>query len=202
ANQAVASEPAAIRTAMNKALRERVDGLTKTMTSGGPAMMPSRARDSQSCSWARRQGEAEVPPAARGVARRRDRGPAARVPPVGRRRQARHPPDGAGLLPAAAPFRRDSGPRSGRASEAAPRVEEGAARETLCARWNAGVPSARPKPAAPLAASMARRDRACAEARARTAVRCGVPSLVPTADRGVALALVRDARQAARAESR
>src|SRR5437899_244719 len=95
-----ANDPAAVRTRRNKTLRGEVAGLTKG-SSDGPARTPSRLRDFRSRSsaeqvWAPearcgRSGRAAFPvqPAA---------------PPVR--------PAGAGPLPAAAPFRRDSGRRS------------------------------------------------------------------------------------------
>src|SRR5829696_332334 len=95
-----ASDPAAVRVKKNKTLRREVAGLTKG-SSDGPARTPSRLRDFRSRFSAERAREQEArcgrygraafpaPPAA---------------PPVR--------PAGAGRLPAAAPFRRDSGRHS------------------------------------------------------------------------------------------
>src|SRR5215208_2621541 len=95
-----ASDPAAVRVKKNETLRREVAGLTKG-SSDGPARTPSRLRDFRSRFSAERAREQEArcgrygraafpaPPAA---------------PPVR--------PAGAGRLPAAAPFRRDSGRHS------------------------------------------------------------------------------------------
>src|SRR5829696_8257858 len=111
-----ASDPAAVRVKKNETLRREVAGLTKG-SSDGPARTPSRLRDFRSRFSAERAREQEArcgrygraafpaPPAA---------------PPVR--------PAGAGRLPAAAPFRRDSGRHStargaGAEAEASRRVQ-------------------------------------------------------------------------------
>src|ERR1700731_5019840 len=108
ANAGAASEPAAIRMAINKTLRGTFADLTKGSLDG-PAMTPSRLRDSQSRSWR------VQPPAAPSAARCEGRGPAAVPAPPAARRRAVHwarRTDGARPPPAAAPSRRDFDRRS------------------------------------------------------------------------------------------
>src|SRR5437879_11543523 len=95
-----ASDPAAVRIKKNKTLRGEVAGLTKG-SSDGPARTPSRLRDFRSRSSVERVREREARCGRSGRAAFPVQ-PAA--PPV---RTA-----GAGRLPAAAPFRRDSGRQS------------------------------------------------------------------------------------------
>src|SRR5216684_635229 len=107
ANAGPVSDPAAINVAKNKTLRGTVAGLTKGSLDG-PAVTPSRLRDSQSRSSKARQ------PAARSMARCAARGLAVvRGPPAARRPAARlrRWPAGEGPPPAVAPSRRDFGPR-------------------------------------------------------------------------------------------
>src|SRR6202045_145488 len=110
ANAGAASDPAAIRVARNKTLRGNFADLTKSSLDG-PAVTPSRLRDSQS-----RSSEAQQPAAP--VVRCGARGRAAvRAPPAARRGHYRRA--GGGLPPAVAPSRRDFGPRSAATGAAA-----------------------------------------------------------------------------------
>src|SRR5258708_7356962 len=103
ANAGPVSDPAAIRVTRNKTLRGTFADLTKG-SSDGPAMTPSRLRDFQSRS-------SRVPrPAGPSVARCGVRGLGAARARPGVRPAGRLA--GATRLPAVAPSRRDSGPRS------------------------------------------------------------------------------------------
>ena len=171
-------------------------GLTKT-TSAGPAMTPSRLRDSQSCFSARRRGQGWLPAAHCVMGRR---APAAPVQPAGRCRRPAGRPDGATRLPGAGPFRRDSGPHSAPPSgpPAAEQEPASAPEEVRRARRDAGVAaSARRRPAGAGATSSARRAGGCGAARDRAAVRRGAPASAPAVLRDVAQAC-----QGARGQSR
>src|ERR1700733_11310285 len=103
ANPGPAGDPAAISVTRNKTLRGPFADLTKGSL-GGPAVTPSRLRDSQSCPSATRSAE---PSTARYAVRR---GPAAVLAPPAAHRRRR--PAGEGPPPAVAPSRRGSDPRS------------------------------------------------------------------------------------------
>ena len=94
-----ASDPAAVSIKKNNTLRGNAGSLTKGSLDGR-AGTPSRLRDFQTRSFAARVGA--------GVRCGRPAQAVFPAPPVARRVR----PAGAGRLPAAAPFRPDSGPRS------------------------------------------------------------------------------------------
>src|SRR3954453_10041801 len=133
-----ASDPAAIRVAKNKTLRGNAGGLTKGSLDG-PAMTPSRLRDSQSRSSAERGQEREE---------EQERAP--RCAPGGQAEipgqlaaQPFHQKGGAALLPAVAPSRRDSGRRTARIRmEEEPAAPAVSARRHVRARGSAATPLA------------------------------------------------------------